>query len=243
MLMYEYKSQIFDTLNEISHTQSGKIMEAAQKAKEVMKHDGLIYVFGCGHSGILSEEVFYRAGGLGCVAPIFFPPLMLHVSASKSSKLEKQPGLAQQVIEEYKFTQRDMFFCISTSGINAVPIEVTETVRSQGVFTVAICSSAYFDKSVSSRSGRHLYEAADIWIDNMVPYGDACLQPKGSRVNTTPLSTIMSTFIINSILAESIEIAIAEGIDVPIYLSGNVPGGSEENVKLINRYSSRIKSL
>ncbi len=241
--MHEYKTQIFNTLNKICYTQSEKIMQAARKAKEVIKKDGIIYVFGCGHSGILSEETFYRAGGLGCVAPIFFPPLMLNVSASKSSKLEKQSGLAQQILNEYKFTNHDLFFCVSTSGINAVPLEVTETVRSQGVFTVAICSSAYFDNSSSFCNGRHLYKLADIWIDNLVPYGDACLQPKGSNFNTTPLSTIAGAFIINSILAEAIELAIADKIDVPIYLSGNIPGGSEENTKILKRYLPRIKGL
>ena len=66
--------------------------------KAVLVRDGLIYVFGCGHSHIPAEEAFYRAGGLANVAPVFYESLMLHEGAAESSRLEKQPGLAQEVL-------------------------------------------------------------------------------------------------------------------------------------------------
>ena len=77
----------------------------------------------------------------------------------------------------------------------------------------------------------------------MAPHGDACLDIEGLKVPMTPVSTVTGAFIINSILAEATEMATAEGIDVPVYLSGNIPGGAEYNKALIERYSSRIKPL
>ena len=133
-----------------------------------------------------------------------------------------------------------MLFCLSTSGINAVPVELAETAQSQGIPTVAICSSAYFDQPARSVSGKHLYEAADLWIDNKAPHGDACLLPQGAAIKTTPLSTITGAFILNSILVEGTQLALAEGVDVPIYLSGNIPGGAERNKALIDRFQPRI---
>lgn len=75
------------------------------------------------------------------------------------------------------------------------------------------------------------------------PHGDACLLPQGAAIRTTPLSTITGAFILNSILAEATQLALAEGVDVPIYLSGNIPGGAKRNKALIDRFSPRIQPL
>lgn len=243
MLLDQYADHIAAAITAIRETQREKIMQAAQMVKAVLVRDGLIYVFGCGHSHILAEETFYRAGGLANVAPVFYEPLMLHQGAAESSRLEKQPGLAREVLKNCPATKNDIFFCLSTSGVNAVPVEAAEIIHSRGIPTVAICSSAYFDQNARSASGKHLYEVSDLWIDNKAPHGDACLLPQGAAIKTTPLSTITGAFILNSILVEATQLALAEGVDVPIYLSGNIPGGAERNKALIDRFSPRIQSL
>lgn len=237
MLLDQYADHIAAAITAIRETQREKIIQAAQMVKAVLVRDGLIYVFGCGHSHILAEETFYRAGGLANVAPVFYEPLMLHQGAAESSRLEKQPGLAREVLKNCPATKNDIFFCLSTSGVNAVPVETAEIIHSRGIPTVAICSSAYFDQNARSASGKHLYEVSDLWIDNKAPHGDACLLPQGAAIKTTPLSTITGAFILNSILAEATQLALAEGVDVPIYLSGNIPGGAERNKALIDRFS------
>ena len=67
--------------------------------------------------------------------------------------------------------------------------------------------------------------------------------PQGAAVKTTPLSTITGAFILNSILAEGTQLALADGVNVPIYLSGNIPGGAERNRALIERFQPRIRYL
>lgn len=243
MLLDEYATHIQNAITSIQLNQREKILQAAQMVKDVLVQDGLIYVFGCGHSHILAEETFYRAGGLVNVAPIFYEPLMLHEGAAESSRLEKHPGLAARVLEPYSLTPKDLLFCISTSGINAVPVEVTEAVRAMGVPTIAICSGAYAEDASRAPSGKHLYEIADLWLDNLAPHGDACLTPEGSPVPTTPLSTITGTFLMNSILAEGTELALKSGADVPAYLSGNIPGGAERNHFWIRKFQPRIRHL
>lgn len=243
MLLDDYAKCVQEAIAAIQLHQREEILQAAHMVKRVLAQDGLIYVFGCGHSHILSEETFYRAGGLACVAPIFYEPLMLHEGAAESSRLEKQPGLASRVLEGYSFTDKDMFFCISTSGINAVPVEVTEAIHARGIPTVAICSRAYHADASRSPEGKHLYEVADLWLDNLAPHGDATLAIAGADVQMTPLSTITGSFLLNIILAQGTELALQEGICVPIYLSGNIPGGAEYNQTLIHRYQSRIRHL
>lgn len=243
MLFDQYADHIIDAITAIRRDESEKILQAAKMVSKTLSRDGLIYVFGCGHSHILSEETFYRAGGLACVAPILYPPLMLHEGAAESSRLERQSGLAGKVLDEYPVTQKDMLFCLSTSGINPVPVELTEIVGSLGIATVVICSCAYFEQPSRCADGKHLYEVGDLWIDNKAPHGDACLLPKGSSMKTTPLSTITGAYILNSILAEGVQLALAQGVDVPIYLSGNIPGGAERNQALIDRFAPRIRHL
>ena len=116
MLMDDYAAILTEKINTIRTEQREKIMIAARLAAQTMLADGLIYVFGCGHSHILAEETFYRAGGLACVSPVFYEPLMLHESAAESSRLEKQAGLAAQVLSGLHLEKRDLMICISTSG-------------------------------------------------------------------------------------------------------------------------------
>lgn len=243
MLLDQYTDHIVRAIRSIQESQRQTISQAAQLVCRTLRQDGLIYVFGCGHSHILAEETFYRAGGLVNVAPIFYEPLMLHEGAVESSHLEKQPGLASKVLECYHFTEKDLFFCVSTSGINAVPVEVAQAVHDQGIPTIAICSGAYKSDASRAPSGKHLWEVADLWLDNLAPHGDATLQPQGSPVPTSPLSTITGAFLLNAILAEGMELALSAGASVPAYLSGNIPGGAERNKALIAQYQPRIRHL
>ena len=54
---------------------------------------------------------------------------MLHESASESSRLEKQSGLAEKLLEKAPITEKDALICVSTSGVNAVPVEFAKLVK------------------------------------------------------------------------------------------------------------------
>lgn len=243
MIMEKYRNILCNILDQITAEETAKIKDSADIIKNVIESDGLIYVFGCGHSHMLSEETFYRAGGLACVAPIFYEPLMLHQSAVESSRLEAQPGLYQNVLKHYAITENDALICVSTSGINSVPVELANAVKEAGTPVIGICSYAYKDCLTHNPLKKHLSEVCSISIDNKVPHGDACLSIEGLPVNMTPVSTVASTFIVNSILAEAAQLACQDGFAVPVYLSGNISGGKEYNSRLIQKYRHRITSL
>ena len=240
MIFEEYFSKLTDILEDIKNTQREKIMAAADMVAETIKNDGIIYIFGCGHSHLIGLDCFYRAGGLVHVSAMLDTDLMLHNGAAKSSKMEKMSGIAESVFERYCLTENDTLIVVSTSGKNAVPCEMAKVAAKNGIKNISVVSSAYFDDKTK---GEKLYEISDIYIDNCVPHGDAVMQITGTDVKMGSVSTASSSFILQAVLLEAAENAAKSGKKVPIYMSGNIEGGADYNKALIKEYMPRIKHL
>ncbi len=240
MIFEKYYLEVTSVLEKIKDTQKDKIENAAEMVAKVIENDGIIYVFGCGHSHLIGLDCFYRAGGLVNVSAMLDTDLMLHNGAAKSSKMEKMNGIAESIFERYCLTKNDMLFVVSTSGKNAVPCEMAQVASKNAVPNVSIVSGDYFNDKTN---GPKLYECSDLFIDNCVPHGDAVMDITGTDVKMGSVSTAASSFILNSVLIEGAEIAAKRGAQLPIYKSGNVEGGSEFNKKLIKKYMPRIKHL
>ena len=243
MLIDDYARILTEAIENIRTTQREKLLTAAGIAARTLCAGGLIRVFGCGHSHILAEETFYRAGGLANVSPIFYEPLMLHESASESSYLEKQEGLAEKVLANVSYGKDDVLICVSTSGVNAVPVEFAKLTLDRGIPVIGISSDEYLEQKPKNALGGHLQQYSTVCINNFAPHGDACLRLENAEMSMIPVSTVTSTYIINSVLAEAVRIAAENGADVPVYMSGNVPGGAEKNRSLIEAFKPRIDCL
>jgi uncharacterized phosphosugar-binding protein len=240
MMIDGYFEKLQGVLERIRTTQRTAITQAAEVAQRTIEAGGIIYIFGCGHSHLIALDNFYRAGGLCNVCPILDADLMLHDGAAKSSKMEKMSGLAEPVLERYCLTEKDCLFVISTSGKNAVPVEMSQAAKARGIPTVAVVSGAYFnDPSTMPK----LYECVPVYIDNCVPHGDAVMELPGCDAPMGSVSTAASAFILQSVLLEAASGAAKNGVKPPVYLSGNIPGGAEFNKALIRQYMPRIKHL
>ena len=142
--MSEYLESIVKILTQIERQESAALARAAEAVADVICRDGLVHVFGCGHSHLAALDTFYRAGGLACVSPILDEDLMLHDGAAKSSRMEKISGIAPEVFRRAGVDPaKDLVVVISASGKNAAPVEMLRTAKAAGVRTVAISSSAY----------------------------------------------------------------------------------------------------
>ena len=233
--MKSYLDAIVALLGRIEAEEAAKMAEAAEAVADVICRDGLIYTFGCGHSHLPTLDTFYRAGGLACVSPILDEDLMLHDGAAKSSRMEKMPGIAAEAFRRHNVTTNDLLVVISASGKNAAPVEMCECAKKAGVKLITISSSAYVEH------GAKLLALGDIAIDCKVPYGDAVIDVGEAKMGG--LSTYASLFILNAILIEGAKNALAKGTRPPIYMSGNVEGGTAKNIALEERYFARIKRL
>lgn len=233
--MSKYLDAIVANLKQIESEECEGMARAARLVADVIKRDGLIFVFGCGHSHLPGLDTFYRAGGLANVSAMLDTDLMLHNGAAKSSRMEKMGGIAPEIFRRYVPTEKDMIFIFSASGKNQVPYEMALAAKEGGVPSVGVSSSAYFGR------GGKLHEAVDIAIDCKVPYGDACIDVGDAKMGG--LSTSAACFILNFCLIEGARLALAEGTVPPVYLSGNVEGGREHNIALENLYLGRVKHL
>ena len=233
--MSEYLKNIIQNLESIENKEADKIEQVSRLIADVIKNDGLIHIFGCGHSHLPGLDAFYRAGGLANVSPLLDTDLMLHNGAAKSSRMEKMGGIAPEVFRRYNIDKNDIIFVLSASGKNQVPVEMAQEAKKAGITTIGICSSEYFEK------GGRLHECVDIAIDCKVPYGDASVAV--GDVMMGGLSTYAACFILNSCLINGSKIALNEGTVPPVFKSGNIDGGKDYNIHLEERYLGRVKHL
>jgi uncharacterized phosphosugar-binding protein len=121
---------------------TAQIENAAKAVAQTLENDGLVHVFGTGHSHMIAEEMFYRAGGLGAVNPILEEDLMLHINASKSTELERDPHLAESILSKHALKKGDAFIIASNSGGNALIEAMALEIKERGLTLIAITLEA-----------------------------------------------------------------------------------------------------
>ena len=230
-----------EILNQIKETQFDSIKEGANLIAETIKENNLLITFGTGHSHMIAEEIFARAGGLVPVYAILEPDLTLAHGSRKSNKLENVSGLADVIIETNPIQPGDTAIVISNSGRNAVPVEFALKCKEMNLNIIAITSLNH-SKNVNSlhKSGKKLYEIADIVIDNCGVKGDALLNREDIPVPFAATSSLAGIYIIQSLASEVIKILADEGYEVPIILSGNIENSEEYNEKIKQKYKERL---
>jgi uncharacterized phosphosugar-binding protein len=231
-----YFQSIQDLQRKILKTQKETLVQVATRMAETIRRDRRILTFGTGHSHMLSEESFFRAGGLAAVVPIFSSVLMLHENADISSKLERTAGLAKLLLDAYEPLAGEMLFIFSNSGVNRLPVEMALEARDRGLFVVSISSLKYACVAPLSDLEKRLDEIVDVSIDNAGEPGDALLLVEGVRWRVGPSSTITGALIWNSLVVEAVEQLAASGDEAPVIASLNMQGAEIHNQELLEKW-------
>jgi len=241
---WRYRDRIVDILDRTVASQPAAFDAARDAVATALAADRLVHVAGSGHSHLIAEEAFYRAGGIAAAQAILDPDLMLHVSASRSTQFERETGRAERLLADYGVMPGDVVFVASNSGRNAYPIDMVLAAKARGATTVAITSLQH-TRSVNSRhpSGKRLFEVSDIVLDNGAEYGDASLPVGRHGLCMGPTSTIIGVFIINAVLAEAVDRLADHGVTVDVYQSANAQGDEAAGDNMIQRWKPRIKGL
>ena len=174
----KYKKEIINLLEKISSNQKDKFFKVAQEFYKTYKKNGMIYIFGTGHSHMLAEEGHFRAGGFAPICPILNSSLMLHEDTIFSSVLERTEGVATNLIKKYNIESKDILVIFTNSGVNQAPLEASYIAKKLKCKTVGVSSESYSKIAKKSKYKKRLSEVVDYHFDNYGPPGDALIKIK-----------------------------------------------------------------
>ena len=239
-----YLKNILSLLEKMENTQEKVIEQVAEVCAGCIADGGLLYFFGTGHSHMICEEPFYRAGGLACVYPILETDLMLHEGASKSSGYERIEGLGNVVIANTSIGKGDVLFIASNSGRNCAVIDAAMEAKKRGAITVAITSMNHTTQVASRHSsGLNLFQVCDYVLDNGGELGDASVELAGLGQKIAPTSSVIDITLVNLIVVNTVERLLQKGMMPPLFMSANTDAGDEANKGVLENYKSKIPSL
>lgn len=241
---FKYIDRINDLIETIQTEESKHMEECVNALYDCIMSKKSIYTFGASHAGILSEELYYRAGGLMLFNPIFGREIMLdNEPITLTSKMERCVGYGTALAQsKVAFHEGDVLIVHSVSGRNPVTLEIAMDAKEKGALIIAITNVKY-SSSVTSRhpSKKRLFELADIVLDNHGDIGDACVAIKGLEQKVSPSSTVIGALMLNSIVAALAQKLVDNGMEKPpIFYSANLDGGDELNNKLYQEYKDSI---
>ena len=237
----EFAKAAQETLAAAFEVEAERLDHASEWIADAIAADGVLRVFGTGHSRLLAEEIFYRAGGLAPIEAILDDDVSGYRDVTKSELAERIEGLGELIVAHSRIAPPDVLLIISQSGRNAVPIEVAQAARARGLRTIALTSLRHAAGQPSRHSsGRHLHEVVDLAIDSSVPDGDCSIRlPNGMLMG--PLSGVVGAALVQALVIGAAEKLRQRGVEPPVFRSGNVDGGREANDELIERYWPKVR--
>src|SRR5262245_34429216 len=199
----QYWQAVTELQNRVISEQRSLLLEIAERMAEATRRDQPIFIFGTGHSHLIAEEAFYRAGGLANVVPILSEHFMLHSLPALGSRLERTPDLTDAILDRYAPESGEMLFVFSNSGVNRLPVEMALHGRERGLFVVGVSSLAYARQAPLSDLGLRLDQSVDLAVDNGGIAGDALIELENFPWRVAPSSTVICALIWNCLVSET----------------------------------------
>ncbi|MEV8423751.1 SIS domain-containing protein [Streptomyces niveus] len=230
-------------LERVRDEEAANIAAAGKAIADAVAAGGRVFAFGAGHSSLAAQDVVYRAGGLALMNLLNVPGVMGVdvMPATLGSALERVDGLASAVLDSSPATSGDVVVIISLSGRNALPVEMALNARALGLTVIGVTSVAYATETKSRHvTGTYLKDHCDIVLDSKIAVGDAELSADGIEAPFAPASTVVTSALMQAMVATAAGDLVTRGIEPPMLRSGNVDGGHEWNGRLMTEYGDRI---
>jgi uncharacterized phosphosugar-binding protein len=232
---------------------------AAALCTEAIARDGLVHLFGCGHSRMMCEEMTPRQGcfvGWHTIVELglTFHNLIVGPNGLRQSlHLEKTAGYAEQILRNFAFGPHDVMIIVSTSGIREIIVEMAEGSKKRGLAVIGLLSKVHCEQAKPAHSsGKKLIDVADVVLDNGAPVGDSLLSLEASEGRqlpggkTGPFSTLGGAMVMNMLRCEVAQRLADRGIE-PVFLPSHQFVGSrsvEEQLEYFYaQYARRVAPL
>jgi uncharacterized phosphosugar-binding protein len=211
--------------------QSEAIERASLICADAIGADGLVHLFGTGHSRIPVEEMFPRYGSFPGFHPIVELSMTFHTQVvgangqRQAMFIERTEGLAEVVLANFDLGPPDAMIVFSASGLTAVPIEIAQGARARGLPVVAVTSVA---QSLAGEpvhpSGTRLLDHADVVLDLCTPPGDAMVELVGLDTPLGPGSSLAAIALVNEVKVQTAALLVARDAMPPVISSEAVVG-------------------
>ncbi|MFD5805109.1 SIS domain-containing protein [Streptomyces sp. NPDC049936] len=239
----QFLDAAIDLLRRVRDEETDSVEAAGSLLADTVQRGGRLFAFGAGHSSLAAQDVVYRAGGLALMNLLTVPGVVGVdvMPATLGSALERVDGLASVVLDSSPLREGDALVIISLSGRNALPVEMAMKARALGVRTIGVTSVAYASETTSRHgSGTFLKDHCDIVLDSKIAVGDAELTLDTVPAPFAPASTVVTSALMQAMMATAAGALADRGIEPPLLRSGNVDGGHDWNTRVLDQYRDRI---
>jgi uncharacterized phosphosugar-binding protein len=239
-----------ELLRRVADTQADAIETASQWAAEAIAADGLVHLFGTGHSRIPVEEMFPRYGSYPGFNPLVELSMTFHTQVvgangqRQAMFIERTPGLADVILSNFRFGPKDVMIVFSAGGTTAVPVEIARGSRRRGLRVIAVTSvSQSMSSAVDPVVGSRLLDEADLVIDLCTPAADALVDVTGLDTPVGPGSTVTAVAIVNSIKVRTAELLTERGAMPPVITRASVVGDERSRVLFESAYREHARRI
>lgn len=243
--------RVCGVLKDITQTEAMSMDCGAKILSKAIYEDRRVHLLGTGaHSQIVVEDMLWRAGGLAAWNPILDPATSLLHGAKRSIAFERCPGYGGAVLDANRVgeTAGEVMVIINAYGIDPMSLDVALECKKRGVYTIGVTSPAYgqnipLDSPLRHPGKQNLHDVVDLFINSHVPFGDTVVELEGMAQMVGSYSTFCSCFVMNAILACTVQELIGLGVEPPVFMSANLPGGDVANARWEERYGARARYL
>ena len=213
--------------------------EAASSAlAATLTADGLIHLYGSGHSVLPTQETYPRYGSFIGFNPLTDPRVMWHNILGPGGVrellwLERTEGYAEKFLDHQPLNPGDSIVIFGHSGRNASGIDTAIYAKKRGLTVVAVTAKANLDKPATHSSGKRLADAADIVIDTGAPIEDAIVPIEGWPRPVAGSSTVLAMMMMHELLARTAQKLSERGVELPVFASPTIAGVTLHDTDLI----------
>ncbi len=237
-------------LARVEETQSDGIETASQWCADAIASDGLVHLFGTGHSRMPVEEMFPRYGSYPGFNPIVELSMTFHTQVvgangqRQAMFIERMPGLAEVILANFEYGPLDVMIVFSASGLTAVPVEMAKGARARGLRVIAVTSVAQSRSAEPEpAAGSRLMEEADLVIDVCTPHADALVAVPGLDTPVGPGSTIGAVAIVNAIKVRTAELLVERQAMPPVITRASAVGAERSRTLFDEAYREHARRL
>ncbi len=231
-------------LQEVRDGEAAGIEAAGELLAQTVAEGGRIFAFGAGHSSLPAQDTVYRAGGLAVMNLLNVPRRGRRGRASRHSG--QRPGAGLRAGGGSAGLQPGPR---GRRTDHHLPLRPQPAPRGAGSQRAGARSQGHrrhlgrvrgADPVPAHHTGTFLKDHCDLVVDSRIPLGDAELTAEGVDAPFAPASTVVTSAVMQAIVATATGALARSGVEPPMLRSGNVDGGHDWNARVMAEYADRI---